>query len=232
MPARIIEFAALAFAVMSTAQFAGARQYPAHWWTPVPEANKPDWEILPQAAKPGEVILSKRNELGILSNFAATPFTLYGKRYASVEGFWQMMLYPEGPGDPRAKFPGIHWPHTREEVGQMTAWDAKNAGAVGEENMKKMGIDWVTFDGKRMKYWSMQKGEHYRLIVAAMRAKLEQNPKVKEVLLSTGNLILRPDHYQEENPPAEWHYFQIWMDLRSELQKTPHATASIAEPRH
>src|SRR6202167_753842 len=103
------------------------QQYPAHWWTPVPEANKPDWEILPQAAKPGEVILSKRNELGILSNFAPTPFPLYGKRYASVEGFWQMMLYPEGPDDPRAKFSGIAWMHTREEVAQMTAFDAKNA---------------------------------------------------------------------------------------------------------
>jgi hypothetical protein len=53
------------------------------------------------------VILSKRNELGILSNFAPTPFTLHGKRYASVEGFWQMMLYPENSNDPRAKFPGI-----------------------------------------------------------------------------------------------------------------------------
>src|SRR5947207_11129544 len=102
--------------------------YPAHWWTPVPEANKPDWEILPQSAKSGEVILSKRNELGILSNFAAAPFTLHGKRYGSVEGFWQMMLYPEGPGDPRAKFADINWGHTREEVGLMTAWDAKNAG--------------------------------------------------------------------------------------------------------
>src|ERR1700757_3953798 len=112
--------------------------YPAHWWTPVPEAGKPDWEILPQAAKPGEVILSKRHELGILSNFAATPFTLHGKRYASVEGFWQMMLYPEGPDDARAKFAGVTWAHTREEVGQMTAWDAKNAGALGYENMKKM----------------------------------------------------------------------------------------------
>jgi predicted NAD-dependent protein-ADP-ribosyltransferase YbiA (DUF1768 family) len=198
-----------------------AQQYPAHWWTPVPEANKPDWEILPQAAKPGEVILSKRNELGILSNFAATPFTLYGKRYASVEGFWQMMLYPEGPDDPRAKFPGITWPHTREEVSQMTAFVAKDAGDIGEKNMHKMGIDWVTFDGKRMKYWSMEKGEHYRIIVAAMRAKLEQNPKVKEILLSTGNLILLPDHYQEKDPPAEWRYFQIWMDLRSELKAAP-----------
>ena len=168
------------------------------------------------------MILSKRNELGILSNFAATPFTLDGKRYASVEGFWQMMLYPEGPTISRAKFPGITWAHTRAEVSQMTAFDAKNAGELGEQNMKKMGIDWVTFDGKRMKYWSTTKGEHYRIIVRAMRAKLEQNPKVKEILLSTGSLVLRPDHYQEQNPPAEWEYFQIWMDLRSELQRTAH----------
>jgi hypothetical protein len=53
---------------------------------PVPEANTPDREILPQAAKPGEVVLSKRNELGILSNFAAAPF-------------WLMMLCPESSND-------------------------------------------------------------------------------------------------------------------------------------
>jgi len=219
MPTRSSHVAALI--AMLAAQCLSAQQYPAHWWTPVPEANKPDWEILPQAAKPGEVILSKRNELGILSNFAATPFTLYGKRYASVEGFWQMMLYPEGPSDPRAKFPGITWAHTRAEVAQMTAFDAKNAGELGEKNMRTMGIDWVTFDQKRMKYWSLEKGEHYRIIVAAMRAKLEQNPKVKEILLSTGTLTLLPDHYQEENPPAEWRYYQIWMELRTELRATP-----------
>jgi len=192
-------------------------RYPAHWWTPVPEAGKPDWEILPQAAKPGEVILSKRNELGILSNFAATPFTLHGKRYASVEGFWQMMLYPEGPADPRATFAGLAWQHTRAEVGQMTAFTANHAGGLASANMKKMNIDWVTFEGERMKYWSMEKGEHYKLIVAAMRAKLEQNPKVKGVLLSTGDLILRPDHFQENNPPPEWLYYKIWMEFRSEL---------------
>ena len=76
-------------------------RYPAQWWTPIIDPAKPDWEILPQEAGPGEVILSKRNELGLLSNFAATPFTFRGKRYASLEGFWQMMLYPEGPDDPR-----------------------------------------------------------------------------------------------------------------------------------
>ena len=119
---------------------------------PVPEDQKASWEILPQAAGPGEVIVSKRNELGILSNFAATPFTFRGKRYASVEGFWQMMLYPEGPRDPRALAPGIAWTHTREEVARMTAFEAKDAGTLAEANMRKMGIDWVTFEGRRMPY--------------------------------------------------------------------------------
>ena len=192
--------------------------YPARWWAPVPEDQKASWEILPQAARPGEVILSKRNELGILSNFAATPFTLRGKRYASVEGFWQMMLYPEGPDDARARAPGIVWPHTREQVAQMTAFEAKDAGTLAEENMRSMGIDWVTFEGRRIVYRSAAKGEHYRLIVEAMRAKLAQNPKVREILLATGNLILRPDHITDSDDPPEWRYCDVWMEIRRELQ--------------
>ena len=191
-------------------------RYPAHWWAPVPENQRAWWEVLPQAAKRGEVILSKRNELGILSNFAATPFTFRGKRYASVEGFWQMMLYPEGPDDPRVKARGISWPHTREEVARMTAFEAKSAGTIAEDNMRKMGIDWVTFEGKQMPYRSPKKAEHYQLIVAAMRAKLQQNPNVRKILLSTGDLILRPDHIQEPDAPPEWQYFKIWMELRAE----------------
>ncbi len=48
--------------------------YPAAWFAPINDPNKSDWEILPQERHAGEVILSKRNDLGILSNFAATPF--------------------------------------------------------------------------------------------------------------------------------------------------------------
>ncbi|HJZ97355.1 MAG TPA: NADAR family protein [Candidatus Solibacter sp.] len=208
--------------------FAGglfAQRYPPHWWTPAPEAGKPAWEILPQAARPGEVILSKRNELGILSNFAATPFTYRGKRYASVEGFWQMMLYPEGASDPR-RAPGVEWPHTRDEVAAMTAFEAKAAGDAAEANMRKLGIDWVTFEEERMPYRSQLKGEHYRLIVGAMWAKLVQNPKVRQTLLATGHLTLRPDHIQEPDAPPEWRYFEIWMELRAELQR---ATSSHAK---
>ena len=194
-------------------------QYPAVWFAAINDPNKPDWEILPQGARPGEVILSKRNELGILSNFAATPFEMDGKRYASVEGFWQMMLYPEGKGDERTKDKRGTWKFTREQVAQMTAFEAKSAGTLAEENMKTLGIDWASYNGKRFPYRSVTPGEHYKLIVAAMRAKLEQNPEVKRILLATGDLILKPDHIQETNAPPEWKYNEIWMQLRSEIRK-------------
>lgn len=193
--------------------------YPAHWWTPVSKDGAPDWEILPQEAGPGEVILSKRHELGLLSNFAPTPFVFRGKRYASLEGFWQMMLYPEGSEDPRSKFSGLQWKYTRGQVAQMTSFEAKDAGTLAEENMKRMGIDWVTFEGERIEYRAPVPGEHYRLIVAATREKVRQNPEVQRVLLATGNLILKPDHHQEPNAPAEWRYYEILTQIRTDLQK-------------
>lgn len=204
----------------TTAELLAARtNYPAHWWKPVPTNGAPAWEILPQAAGPGEVILSKRNELGLLSNFAPTPFTFHGKRYASVEGFWQMMKYPEGANDPRTNSSSVTWRYTREEVAQMTAFDAKRAGDLAEKNLMQLGITWVSFEGRHMEYRPTKPGEHYQLIVAAMREKLRQNPEVKKVLLATGDLILRPDHHQEPNAPAAWRYYDIWMQIRAEIRK-------------
>ena len=193
-------------------------RYPSHWWAAAPRDGAPAWEILPQEAGPGEVILSKRNELGLLSNFAATPFVFHGQRYASLEGFWQMMKYPEGPDDPRTTFPGLHWALTRQQVAQLTGFEAKRAGTLGAENMRKMGIAWVTFEGKRLEYKPAIPGEHYRLVVAATWEKLRQNPKVRKVLLATGNLVLKPDHHQEPNAPAAWRYYEILMQIRAELQ--------------
>jgi predicted NAD-dependent protein-ADP-ribosyltransferase YbiA (DUF1768 family) len=197
-------------------------RYPNHWWAAVSSVGAPDWEILPQEAGPGEVILSKRNELGLLSNFAATSFTFHGKRYASLEGFWQMMKFPESSDDPRAKFPGLNWKYTREQVAQLVSFEAKNAGTLAEENMKRMGISWVTFEGRRFEYRPSIPGEHYRLIVAATREKVLQNPEVQKVLLATGDLILKPDHHQEPNAPAAWRYFEILTQIRTELQRKGH----------
>jgi predicted NAD-dependent protein-ADP-ribosyltransferase YbiA (DUF1768 family) len=155
----------------------------------------------------------------LLSNFAPTSFEFRGKRYASLEGFWQMMKYAEGPDDPRAKSSDIEWKHTREAVAEMTAFDAKRAGDLASRNMATMGIDWVTFEGKQMPYKPAEPGEHYRLIEEATRAKVRQNPEVKRVLLSTGNLVLKPDHHQEKDAPAAWRYYDILMKIRDELRR-------------
>ena len=198
---------------------AARARYPAHWWAVVPGEGAPDWEILPQAAGPGEVIVSKRHELGLLSNFAPTPFVFHGRRYASLEGFWQMMLYPEGEGDPRARAGGVTWKYTREQVAGMVSFEAKAAGTLAEENMARIGIDWVSFEGRRFPYRPEQPGEHYTLIVAAMKEKVRQNPEVQKVLLATGDLILRPDHHEEPGARAAWRYCDILMAIRSELNK-------------
>src|ERR1700682_229791 len=141
----------------------GFSVYPPEWFAPINDPNKPDWEILPQEAGPGEVVLSKRNELGLLSNFAPTPFVFHEKRYASLEGVWQMMKYPEGPSDPRAKFAGpeskLEWKYTREQVAQMVSFEANHAGALASDNIAKMGITWVSFEGKRFEYKPAVPGE-------------------------------------------------------------------------
>jgi hypothetical protein len=194
-------------------------KYPAQWWTSVPTNGAPSWEILPQEAGPGEVILSKRNELGLLSNFAATPFEFHGKPYASLEGFWQMMKYPGSTNDLRATFPGLEWKLTREQVAQLTGFDAKHAGSAADANMKKMSITWVTFEGKRIEPRSTTSDEFYKLIVEATREKVRQNPEVEKVLLATGDLVLKPDHHQEPDAVPAWRYYEILTKIRTELQK-------------
>jgi hypothetical protein len=60
----------LCFLILAILNPAGAGTYPSHWWEKVPEDDRQgSWEILPHEVNPGEVILSKRNELGVFSNF-------------------------------------------------------------------------------------------------------------------------------------------------------------------
>lgn len=196
--------------------------YPNLWWQPVPESELASWEIGPQAAdrNKNEVVLSKRNELGMLSNFYAASFEFKGRRYASVEGFWQAMKFPEnekpGQPDPRNKS-GITWPFTRAQVEQMTAFDAKKAGEIASQNMKKLGITWITFDGEKIDYKGKDQQRHYDLIVAATLAKIRQNPDVQTVLLKTCGLKLLPDHRQETDAPPAYRYFDIAMHIRDQV---------------
>ncbi len=213
-------FVMITGSVCQALPFSGHSPYPDEWWAPVPREQAKGWEVLPQDAGPGEVVLSKRHELGVFSNFAATSFVYDGQTYASVEGFWQMLKYPEGPDDERLKDPAIQWPFTRAQVAAMTAYDAKGAGNKANALMKQLGIDWVTFNGKKIQYLENAKGEYYNLIFAVESAKMNQNQTVKDLLKRTGTLILLPDHHQSPNSPPAWRYAEIWMELRAQLMRT------------
>ena len=192
-----------------------AQPYPTAWWQEVPRDGAPGWEILPQDAGKGEVILSKRTELGIFSNLAASPFELDGEMYGSIEGLWQMVKYPDltDPTDPRHQ---ITYPHTRDEVKLMSMWESKTAGNLANQINHDNGIKWVSYNHHRFNYVDNADGSefHYKLIKRAMIAKVEQNPKIKALLIQTRGLVLKPDHVQSANSPASFKYYDIMMDIR------------------
>lgn len=213
-PLRIFAF----FLLFSSCASSKHLSYPDHWWQPIHNAQAPDWEILPDQGQRGKtVILSKRHELGVLSNFAPTPFELDGKRYASVEGLWQASKYPDPdmPKDPRRACP--EFKHTRAQVEQMASFEAKKAGDPGSACMKRLTIDWVSYKGRKMPYRAADKGEYYQLIYRAMKQKLEQNPQVRSALESTKGLELLPDHHTRADDPPAWRYFEIWQGMRDGL---------------
>jgi predicted NAD-dependent protein-ADP-ribosyltransferase YbiA (DUF1768 family) len=208
----------LILVILLLSSLAHATSYPEHWWKPVPRSEAASWETLPQEAKSGEVILSKRNELGVFSNFAATPFCLDDKCYASIEGLWQSMKYPDPalPQDPRHRIQG--WPHTRAEVEQMVSFVAKDAGDVASAIYKQHNLKEISYGEKFFNHKDYADGSlyHYRIIKAAAIAKLAQNPEAYQLLLTTKGLILKPDHHVGDNDPPAYRYYQIMMEIRDQ----------------
>ncbi|MBT3583875.1 MAG: NADAR family protein [Halobacteriovoraceae bacterium] len=191
------------------------------WWAPFPPDQARSWEVLPQEAErsQAEVILSKRTELGIFSNLPKAKFNLDGRRYYSVEALWQMMKYPDlnDPTDPRH---AIHsWPYTRDQVRKLSGFQSKKAGDAANKLMRAHGINFVSYQGQRFDYKDGASGSasHYKIIRRAMVAKLNQNRKIKKLLIQTRGLTLRPDHQVRATKPASYHYYKIWMELRDHL---------------
>lgn len=203
---------------IQTTDDAWKKDFPAHWWQEVPRKEAKSWEVLPQDAGYKEVVLSKRNELGILSNFSETPFVFRGVCYPNIEAFWQMMKYPEKEEDPRWQWTA-KWRYTRQQVSQMEGFAAKSAGSYANSLMDKNNANWVTFEGRRVRFYSAKPAEHYELIWNALIEKVRQNPEVLNILMSTGDLKLLADHEISAKSPREWHYYLLWMDIRDLIAK-------------
>lgn len=104
----------------------------------------------------------------LLSNFAATPFTLFGKRFASVEGFWQGLKFPEGSPE-------------QEKVFRMVGYEAKKAG---KKAPKRSTFTW------RGKIYRIGSPEHQNLMRQALWAKFTQDRRAREALLETKGMVL------------------------------------------
>ena len=203
------------FLIISCFCLSAIAEYPQSWWKYVPRGDASSWEILPQDAKVGEVVLSKRTELGVFSNFAHTPFFFDGASYNSIEGFWQMMKYPENLTDRRS---GFGYELNRDYVAQLWGFDAKNAGKLANRVMQEHNFVYISYKGRFFNYKDFSGGSdyHYSLIFSAIKAKVLQNKDIKSLLLRTKGLILIPDHRQGDKPES-YYYHKILMKIRDEL---------------
>lgn len=195
--------------------------YPNQWWKVFPKEEAPEWEILPHEALPGEVILSKRTELGVFSNLALAPFELDGIKYASIEGLWQGMKYPDPlniPDDIRLSIK--QWPYTREQVYNLSGWEAKDAGKIANQIYLEHQLTWINYGKRLFIYTDGTEGSqfHLELITRAIRAKILQNQSLKELLVKTKGLVLRPDHQMKKDAPSSFYYYEILMRLREALR--------------
>jgi len=210
-------FVFLCLATQSFAQI-DRGNYPQQWWIEVPADEVRGWEIAPAQAKLGEVILSKRTELGVFSNFADSPFVLDNIKYASIEGLWQGLKYPDLSleTDPRTEIQ--EWPHTRLEVFAMTGWDAKSAGNKANAILRANSLSIVSYGEFFFNYVDGAQGSayHLELITRAIREKVLQNPEIKSLLIQTKGLTLSPDHYMSTKYPASFYYHKILMKIRDE----------------
>ena len=93
--------------------------------------------------------------------------------------------------------------------------------------MARMGIDWVSFEGRRFPYRPEGLGEHHSLIAAAMREKVRQNPDVKNALLSTGDLVLKPGSSRGTERAGGWRYCD---DPDGDSSRTPAPSLTSAVP--
>jgi len=134
--------------------------------------------------------------LRLASNFAHTPFVLDDKDYASVEGFWQGLKFPQAAD--RLRLASLHGDEARDAGLSAAAADA------------------FDYAGRLIRTGTF---EHWQLMERACVAKFEQNPAARDALLSTGRRPIThrvtPD---SRNIPGAI-MAEIWTRIREQFRK-------------
>lgn len=154
--------------------------------------------LMPLDEKPLNVASGAREGIGkLLSNFAERPFVMDGKRYASVEAFYQ----------------GLKWNDSakRAEVAGLSGKDAKYSarGAPRAETFE--------YDGDTYRFGS---AEHHKLVQRAMRESLEQNPEIRDQFMATYPRPIEHKTGRPESPRSSFPgstFTRILTELRAEF---------------
>jgi predicted NAD-dependent protein-ADP-ribosyltransferase YbiA (DUF1768 family) len=135
--------------------------------------------------------------IAIVANFAPTPFTLDGMRYACVEAFWQSLRFPQ------------------EERARIAPLDGFAAKRISEE--RPYGSH-VHYRGEAIPVGAFA---HWQLMRRACEAKFLQNADARAALLATGDrpLVHRVNPDSRTIPGAIM--AEIWMALRAKLRGDP-----------
>ncbi len=132
--------------------------------------------------------------LQLISNLAQTPFELDGRRYASIEGFWQGLKFPDEVD--------------RQRLAALHGHAAKAAGPS-----LKPG-DRITYNRREIVAGTV---DHWALMEQASRAKFEQHAAARAALSSTRprGLVHRVPVDSRTIPGIVM--ADIWMRIRAEI---------------
>jgi predicted NAD-dependent protein-ADP-ribosyltransferase YbiA (DUF1768 family) len=132
----------------------------------------------------------------LISNFAPTPFELDGRVYASVEGFWQGLKFPEAAD--------------RRRIAELYAGTAKRAGEAA------ISAETFTYEGEKIVPGTHA---HWTLMERACWAKFSQNEGARSALLATGQRPLTHVMRRDSTTIPGAIMAQIWMKTRERLMK-------------
>jgi predicted NAD-dependent protein-ADP-ribosyltransferase YbiA (DUF1768 family) len=145
--------------------------------------------------EPLNVVSSSTDPIArLISNFADTPFDLDGRRYRSIEAFWQGLKFPLDS--------------ERERLAQVEAPRARSEG-------DKQGYpDRIVYGEKQIVPGTW---EHWRLMEIACRAKFEQNAEARSALVATGHRPLTHIVRRDSKTIPGVIMSEIWMRIRQDL---------------
>jgi len=142
---------------------------------------------------PLNVYSNADEEIGrLLSNFAHTPFVMDGITYASVEGFYSSLFWPEGDGG-------------RAAAAALNGAEAK--ACRPEPAPASLGYQGRSF--------AHRSPEHLALVERAIRAKLAAHPGIADGLAASGD---RPIVHEIRGIAQDAALCEILTRIRAELR--------------